>query len=223
MDSHSQRHRAVNPPKQTRSQRTLERIVRASLDILDEDGPAGLTVHSIVERAGSSVGSFYARFRGKDDLLEYLGERVWREALDRWHEALDSRDWSELDLPQIAEGSVGLLVDSQRSRSSYLKSLDRATGGNDDAYVRFRRTLIEGIAQLLLSKKSDIDHLQPELAVHLGLLAVLGVVDAEHDPGGSPLPRSTVVREASDLLISYLTPGARGGSDGDVDFFDIWG
>ena len=66
------------PPKQTRSRRTLERIVQASLDILEREGPDGLTVQAIVERAGSSVGSFYARFGGKDDLLEYVGDRVWR-------------------------------------------------------------------------------------------------------------------------------------------------
>ena len=80
-----------HPPRQLRSRRTLERIVRASLQILNEDGPDGLTVQAIVERAGSSVGSFYARFSGKDELLAYLGERIWREAAARWDEAVASR------------------------------------------------------------------------------------------------------------------------------------
>ena len=164
--------KTVNPPKQSRSRRTLEKIVRASLEILDDEGPNGLTVHAVVQRAGSPVGSFYARFKGKDDLLEYLGERVWQEALERWHDALDSRDWSELELPQLAEGSIGLLVDAQRSRSSYLKSLARAAGGNDDAYVRFRRTQVSGIGDLLRTRSEEIEHLQPDLAVRLGLLAV---------------------------------------------------
>ena len=137
--------RSLNPPRQNRSQRTLERLVRASLDILDEQGPTALTVQAIVTRADSSVGSFYARFKGKDDLLDYLGERVWQEALDRWNTSVSSHDWSELDLRQLAEGSVRLLSDAQRSRSSYLKSLDRAAGRNDDAYVRFRRPLLDGI------------------------------------------------------------------------------
>ena len=215
--------KTVNPPKQSRSRRTLEKIVRASLEILDDEGPNGLTVHAVVERAGSSVGSFYARFKGKDDLLEYLGERVWQEALERWQEALDSRDWSELELPQLAEGSIGLLVDAQRSRSSYLKSLDRAAGGNDDAYVRFRRTLISGIGDLLLTRREEIEHLQPDLAVRLGLLAVLGVIDAEDSSGEGPLPRAVVIREATNLLNGYLTPDGPGGAAGAVDFFEIWG
>ena len=96
-------HAHVNPPKQSRSKRTLERLVGASLEILGREGPDALTVQAIVERAGSSVGSFYARFAGKEDLLDYLGERVWREAAARWDEALASRDLSGLDLRQLVE------------------------------------------------------------------------------------------------------------------------
>ena len=53
---------------------TWMRIAKASLEILGEEGADGLTVQAIVQRAGSSVGSFYARFDGKEDLLDYLGE-----------------------------------------------------------------------------------------------------------------------------------------------------
>ena len=213
----------LNPPKQSRSRRTLERIVRASLDILEEEGPAGLTVQAVVARANSSVGSFYARFKSKDDLLDYLGARVWQEALDRWTEALASRNWAELELRELAAGSVGLLVDAQRSRSSYLRALDRAAGGSDEAYTAFRAHLLDGIAELLLARKVEIDHLRPELAVRLGLLGVLGVVDAEDPASGDPLPRAVLVTEATDLLLAYLAPAGPAGSSEGVDFFDIWG
>ena len=59
----------LNPPQQSRSQRTLERIVAASLELLATQGPSGLTVQAVVDKADSSVGSFYARFKGKDDLF----------------------------------------------------------------------------------------------------------------------------------------------------------
>jgi len=214
---------SLTPPKQTRSRRTLERIVQASLSILDEQGPAGLTVQAVVARAGSSVGSFYARFKGKSDLLDYLGARVWQEAIERWSEALASRDWSTLELRELAAGCVGLLFDAQRSRSSYLRALDRATRGNDDAYTAFRKQLLDGISELLLARKEEIDHLQPELAVRFGLLAVLGVVDAEDPTSGEALPRAVIVKEATDLLLGYLAPAGPPGSSESVDFFDIWG
>ncbi|NNF11908.1 MAG: TetR/AcrR family transcriptional regulator, partial [Gemmatimonadetes bacterium] len=46
---------SLNPPKQDRSRQTLERIVAASLELLATEGPAGLTVHKVVDKADSSV------------------------------------------------------------------------------------------------------------------------------------------------------------------------
>ena len=212
----------VKPPLQGRSRRTLERIVAAALAILEEDGPGALTVQSVVERADSSVGSFYARFSGKDDLLTYLGERMWREATERWDEAVRTRDWGQLDLRALAEGSVGLLWEAAHSRASTLRALDRMPGGMDDAYQTFRDHLVDGIAGLFLDRSDEIRHEEPEVAVHIGLRAVLGIV--EHDTG--PVrERERVTAEASTLLLSYLAPEAAypHAPEGQVDFFDIWG
>jgi AcrR family transcriptional regulator len=212
----------VKPPLQTRSRRTLERIVSAALAILEDDGPGALTVQAVVERAGSSVGSFYARFSGKDDLLTYLGERMWREASERWDHAVQTRDWGQLHLRALAEGSVGLLWEAARSRASTLQALDRMPGGMDDAYQTFRDHLLEGIAGLFLNRSDEIRHAEPEVAVHIGLRAVLGIV--EHDTG--PVrDRGRVTEEASTLLLCYLAPEAAypHAPDGQVDFFDIWG
>jgi len=213
----------LNAPKQTRSQRTLERIVAASLELLATEGPAGLTVHAVVDKADSSVGSFYARFKGKDDLLDYLGERVWTEALDRWNERLASRDWRELELPDVIEGSVGLLIDAQRSRSAYLKALDWATGRQNDAYDAFRSQLLVGLADILLVHEEEIRHEDPQLAVRLGLRAVLGVVDAEFRAVEDRLPREVLLEECRTLLQSYLM-GSAGPTTGagNVDFFEVW-
>lgn len=214
----------VNPPKQGRSQRTLERIVAASLELLATEGPAGLTVHAVVEKAESSVGSFYARFNGKDDLLDYLGERVWADAAARWNEALVSRNWAALTLPQIAEGSVVLLIDAQRSRSVYLKALDWATGRHTDAYETFRSELLLGLSEILLVHADSIDHHDPQLAVRLGLRAILGVVDAESRAIEGRLSRDELVEECCALLIGYLMgrDGFSSTSAG-VEYFDVWG
>ena len=217
------RQASLNPPKQSRSQRTLERIVAASLELLAMEGPSGLTVHAVVDKADSSVGSFYARFKGKDDLLDYLGERVWQEALDRWNEALVSRDWSELELGAVVEGAVGLLIDAQRSRSAYLKALDRAASGQNDAYATFRSHLLVGLGDLLLERRAAIGHDNAELAVRLGLRAVIGVVDTEFRAVQDRLDRETLVRECRNLLLGYLTGGISSTTGSGVDFFDVWG
>jgi AcrR family transcriptional regulator len=220
---------SLNPPKQPRSRRTLERIVNAALELLEQEGPDGVTVQAVVARAGSSVGSFYARFGGKDDLLHYLAERVWDEALDRWEGAVESRSWSDMNLAEIVEGSVGLLIDVRRSRVGHLRELDYMAGGGD-AFERFRRRLVESLEALLLERRAGMDHENPELAVRLGLSAVLGVIEvgleapkgAQADRAGRPT-RDVLVHECTELLLRYLTAGPTERGSEPVEFFDVWG
>lgn len=212
----------IRPPKQSRSRRTLDRIVEASLELLATEGLAGLTVHKVVAKANSSVGSFYARFDGKEDLLDFLGERVWSEALERWEQALATRDWSDFELSEVIQGAVGLLIDAQRSRSAYLKALDWASGRQSDAYEAFRSELLRGLRQLILLHRNEIAHPDPELAVRLGLRAVLGVVDSEFRATRDRLSRDLLIEECRSLLLGYLT-GESGESETSVEFFDVWG
>ena len=213
----------LTPPKQSRSQRTLERIVRASLEILDTEGADGLTVQAIVTKAESSVGSFYARFAGKEDLLEYLGERVWREAAERWDHALASRDFSGLSLAELVDGAVRLLADAGRSRSSYLKALEKAPATGNDAYLAFQAHAVDGLGTLLLARRSEMSHPHPERATRLGLRAVLALLDAPPLPGSETLAMDVRMEEAMRLLSGYLSGGpSRDRPTGQVDFFDIW-
>jgi AcrR family transcriptional regulator len=213
----------ITPPKQSRSRRTLERIVAASLELLATEGPDGLTVHKVVAKADSSVGSFYARFKGKDDLLDYLGERIWTEALDRWNAQLTSRDWSDYTLAQMVEGAVGLLIDAQRSRSAYLKALDRAGSAQGHAYDRFQSELLAGLADLLLQRAAEVVRDNPQRAVRLGLRAALGVIDAEFRAVDDRLPREVLLDECRVLVLGYLTGGDGAPSASTVEFFDVWG
>lgn len=212
----------IRPPKQSRSRRTLDRIVEASLELLATEGLAGLTVHKVVAKANSSVGSFYARFDGKEDLLDFLGERVWSEALERWEQALATRDWSDFELSEVIQGAVGLLIDAQRSRSAYLKALDWASGRQSDAYEAFRSELLRGLRQLILLHRNEIAHPDPELAVRLGLRAVLGIVDSEFRATRDRLSRDLLIEECRSLLLGYLT-GESGEGETSVEFFDVWG
>ncbi len=213
----------ITPPRQSRSRRTLERIVAASMELLATEGPEGLTVHKVVAKADSSVGSFYARFRGKADLLDYLSDRIWAEALERWTEQLSSVDWDAFTFSEITEGAAGLLVDAQRSRSAYLKALDRMASRRGRAYERFQAEVLRGLGDVLLRRRQEITRDDPALAVRLGLRAVLGVVEAEFRVVEDRLPREVLVEECRSLLMAYLTGEAGAAGTGSVEFFDVWG
>ncbi len=66
----------VRVPKQVRSQRTLDAFLDATERLLGRRAFHEITVNEIIEEAGSSAGSFYARFKDKRALLHELHERL---------------------------------------------------------------------------------------------------------------------------------------------------
>jgi AcrR family transcriptional regulator len=71
----------VHPPKQERSSRTLDALLDAAQTILARKTFAEMTIAEITKLAGSSSGSFYARFADKNVLLHALHERYVEETL----------------------------------------------------------------------------------------------------------------------------------------------
>jgi hypothetical protein len=108
-----------------------------------------------------------------------------------------------------------------------MRALDRAKGRDGVAYDTFRSRVIGDVAEILLARRDEIAHPDPELAVRLGLLATAGMIEADRSADDGPLPREILVSEATNLLLRYLTVSisapAQVKASEEVDFFDIWG
>ncbi len=66
---------ASREPRQARSQRTLDALLDAAQQLLADRPFHDINVNEIIARAGSSAGSFYARFPDKQALLHALHDR----------------------------------------------------------------------------------------------------------------------------------------------------
>ena len=64
----------MRAPLQSRSQETLNRIVRAAETLLSERAWDSIPFRELIAEAGVSVGSFYARFDDKEALLDHLDD-----------------------------------------------------------------------------------------------------------------------------------------------------
>jgi AcrR family transcriptional regulator len=71
----------ARPPRQSRAQRTLERIVEATERLLRAKPFEAITIADIVAEAETSTGSFYARFDSKEALLPFVYE-IYNAELD---------------------------------------------------------------------------------------------------------------------------------------------
>ena len=206
----------VRPPVQARSRRTLSRILDATTALLAEKGREALTVQDIVARAKTSVGSFYARFSGKEELLAYLEQGVWTRARGEWDDALGSRVGEGSSLGERIRAIVALLVEVHQDEA--LKHWSSAASDAGDG-PEFARHMRDAVARALLECRTHIRHSDPERAIELGYAAVRGAL-RERPEGWEDGP---LTEELTRLWRSYL---GRGESDdrgaAAVDYFQVW-
>lgn len=228
------------PPKQSRSQETLDRIANAALTLMEERGVEGATVADIVDRADASVGSFYARFPAKEDLIRYLQVRVWTEARERWVAALEAESWEGHSLEAVVEGVVGLLVRSLRADYHRRKVLGRELPADPEASAQrltFHHHILDTVTPLLLVRSEDITHPEPRKAIQFGYRFVVGAIrefleleegwhlleatgsvpderlgEGESGTGEGPLTEGALELgpELARMWMGYLAPGEEG-------------
>ncbi len=225
----------LKPPKQDRSRRTLDSIALAALELMEEGGVENATVAAIVKRAGASVGSFYARFAGKDDLILYLQDRIWAEARDRWDEALETHDWEALSLEAVVEGVVGLLFRSFRADYHQREILGRERRQDDEGARRvfaFHQHILATVTPLFLTHREEITHPDPEWAIRLGYRFAVGSIRELLELEGAvgivdgAATAEALTPELARAWVAYLGVGGQeefAEGPREVDFFDPWG
>src|SRR5262245_20324689 len=99
---------SVRQPKQRRSQESLERVIRESMRLLEENGFQGFTIQDVSRRADVAVGTIYARFGNKESLLRAV-HRQAMESMRPEHQAVASADSNP------AKGARAVIVDAVRT------------------------------------------------------------------------------------------------------------
>jgi len=228
---------AVRPPQQERSRQTLSRIADAARALVREHGADALTVQRVVERAGASVGSFYARFPEKEDLLRYVEDLVFDDVTRRWDQALAGEDLLGLPFQGAVERLVGLLRHACALGEAERHGL-RSREGAAARERTFALHVQERAQQVLLDHPQGFAHPNRALATELVLCAVMGVLRAPNpltpvglgslksgSAGASELDEDRLTRELSLLCLSYLNPGgavSELGTTPPVEYFDVW-
>ena len=110
-------------PKQERSKRTLERTLAAVERLLRTKAFEAISIEEIVESAGSSVGSFYARFGSKEGLLPHLYERYDRDLRGRIDDFIDGREWAKRTIEEQTQWFASLHVDMYRKRHWLMRAV----------------------------------------------------------------------------------------------------
>ena len=92
--------------RQRRRQETIEQVLDVAVEVLTEQGAAGLTLGEVARRMGVRPPSLYGYFDGKHALYDALFERGWREL----QEALRTAGATDEDADPLAALRHGTAV-----------------------------------------------------------------------------------------------------------------
>lgn len=200
-------------PKQDRSRRTLERTLQVAERLLRDKPFEQIAVLEIVEAAGSSVGSFYARFGSKEGLLPHLYERYDQDLHRHIETALAKADWTDCTLADQARWFVDMHVTLCRKRRWLMRAVGLYARTEPQPLagpmLRRRKQLHRSIAQTFEPHYGRIPRSDPARAVELGLYYVAAVCRDQILLAG-PHARTTKISdrrlraEMTHLFLAYL-------------------
>jgi len=203
---------SVSSPKQARSEETLSRLLDAAESLIVEKSISDVSIPEIVRRAGSSVGGFYARFRDKNELLRALEERFFNDVLERVNEIAEPERWRGVPVAEIVQPCVFEFVQMFREREALIAAfLFRAA--QDPEFIaeglRFRRSVSEHISSLLLGRRDELDHPEPEVAIEVVVQMAIGLLQqmalsGDFHVAGRRLSDDRIVEEITRNFISYI-------------------
>lgn len=205
----------MRSPRQSRSRRTLERIVEAAERLLADREFEALTVQEIVARAGVSVGAFYARFETKDALLPLLASRYYDDAVEATATRFAPSCWQGAGLARRVEGLFDALLQVAAERRGLLRAIaknmraDPSSLRPEDRDKALR--VLDTLKRHLLGAGDEITHPDPERAVHVALVFAQSTLQEQALLRDTNLARSLdmsldeVKRELVHAVVAYLT------------------
>lgn len=207
----------VHPPRQARSRATFERIVAAARALMAEGGMDAVTVQEVVRRADVGVGSFYARFDGREALVRYLHDELWSDAGRWWRRYLDPGRWRGASVAAVVGEVSRVLVRSHfvrevELRAFWIESLSRPADRIMERTAESDAAFVEGLARLLDERRDEVGHPRPERAARLGAFQLLTTLrghllfpDSLSVDGGYTLRE--LILELARGLLTYLEAG----------------
>jgi len=210
----------VQEPQQARSRETMNQMLDAAAQILEIKTFEDLTIAEVVEKAGTSVGAFYGRFRDKDGLLQALDERFFQEFERAFGELVSQPGFAQRPISFIIRNTAAFLADQYSRNQGLMRSLNLKARlyGDSNFKERERRAwneLFPKLREILLAHRAEIRHPNPSLAIELGckqmFYAMREIMLWEPLRESRLYETDALIAELSRACLAYLE--AKGGSE----------
>lgn len=193
----------------------MDRFADAMEELLQTRTFEEISIQDIVRRSGRPIGSFYARFGGKEALLPLLYQRYHDRLEELFRSRLSRVDWEALDLRGAVRAMVDFLIGTYDQNRGLIRAVALFARTRPDALpaeiLPHRRRIYDLPVQILARHRPHIAHANPIAAIRFGIFMVSSVArekilfgEAPH-ARITPMSRRAIREELSRALHSYLT------------------
>ena len=201
----------AHPAQQSRSARTMAALLDSAERLLEQQPLAQVSVHAIAAGADSSVGAFYGRFRGKQDLIRALYQRyveVSRATLSRF----GPQAWAGVGLREVIGSFCAFLVRDYRQRPGVRRAFVAAIPRDPELLAMAGAITADtcgAFETLLAARRDEHDHPDPSVAAAIVHRLLYGALDQDlgfAGPGtlGASLDEAVVAGQLAHAVTAYL-------------------
>ena len=178
----------VRTPKQIRSRESFDRVIDAAAELLSKGGLQALTLSDVSRRSRVSIGSIYCRVKSKDDLIRAVQAHMFVR-IDHEMAAIVNRiRRKSLPLYELVPTLVRDLAHYLRRHGALLNAFIER-GAQDSVVAAVGRKAHTRAALdfrlLLLERRSEFQHPDPEHAAAMSFTVVYGVLARYLGLGGA--------------------------------------
>ena len=191
----------VRPSRQARGRSTQAALLDAAEELFAEKGVEATTVVEIAERAGSSIGSLYHHFGDKETIQFAVFDRFVTESEGVTLAAIAPDRWEGATVGDILQAYIRLILRSHHRRPSFKRAGLAIADNHPDlsaSYDAVRMTLDRGLQDLLVARRDQIGHPDPETACTFVIDQINTMLRARHQE--RPLATRFAVRTDDEFL-----------------------
>ena len=113
---------AIRAPRQQRSQRTMDRVMKALEELLDEKPFERITMVELAQRSQTGTSSIYARFKDKNSLVLGVHGRLAELVFPCLRKLTDPSRWEGKSLDLMLSASIDAAVKFYRQHSHIVRA-----------------------------------------------------------------------------------------------------
>lgn len=193
-------------PVQRRSRERLARITHAAGTLSEELGVGAVTMEAIAERAGTSIGSLYQFFPGRDALLHAVAERYVAD-LEPLLDADDAAELAALPLAASVDAVLEPFVRFHRTHPGYFAILFAPAGAPALAALRgrLRDRLLRRVEAIFRARAPRLAPARRRRLARTAAEAGRALMQYV-ETGVAPRERAAMRAELRAMLVAYLGP-----------------